>query len=259
VGLLANEFTDPYMVHWTIVDGVARSAQLPNVAVRGVPFVGIIGVAPSSTRLRGLVAREAALVERGGAASMPNSHGATPAVASVADEGLTTVAPREIGGNMDIKHLHEGSHLLLPVDVPGALVSVGDLHFAQGDGESCGVAIEVAGKVSFRCSLRKTSELRWRPSQPSYEFRQPNSAPARNYIATTGIPIAPDGANLHLDVYRAAQVALKEMIGYLVDARGYTREQAYVIVSVAADLSISSIVNFPNALVSALLPLDIFE
>ena len=62
--------------------------------------------------------------------------------------GLRTIPPREIGGNLDIRQLVAGSRLWLPVDVPGALFSVGDLHFAQGDGEVCGTAIEVAGAVT---------------------------------------------------------------------------------------------------------------
>ena len=66
------------------------------------------------------------------------------------ERGLRTIPPREIGGNLDIRQLVAGSRITLPVHVEGALVSVGDLHFAQGDGEVCGTGIEVAGAVTLR-------------------------------------------------------------------------------------------------------------
>jgi formamidase len=94
-----------------------------------------------------------------------------------------------------------------------------------------------------------------------FEYTAPTGkAPAsRRYIATTGIPLDRDGSNQYLDVFMAARNALAELVDYLVAERGYTANQAYVLVSVAADLRISEIVDVPNALVSAALPLDIFE
>jgi formamidase len=232
--------------------------MVPGVAIPGRPFIGLIGVAPSPHRLRRILERERRVVDAGGIAMLPEGLNAVPSSARVAAEGLRTIAPRETGGNMDIRHLGAGSRLILPVDVPGALLSFGDIHFAQGDGESCGTAIEVAGKVSLSCEVRKRSDLGWAPTYPSYQFVEAPAPAPRAFMATTGIPLSPDGENRYFDVYLAAQEALHEMIEHLVGDRGYSRAQAYVLVSVAADLSISSIVNEPNPVVSAILPLDIF-
>lgn len=258
-GLLADDFHEPFVVKWEIEDGVARSPDIPGVAIPGAPFLGLVGVTPSAERLGVFSRREAALVERGGFALPPDPKSAVPAGGKPAAEGLRTVPPRETGGNMDVRHLRAGSRLTLPVDVPGALLSLGDVHFAQGDGESCGVAIEVAGRASFSCRVLKQGDSAWRPRFPFYEFEAGEPRERRGtYIATTGVPVARDGENADLDVFRAAQVALGELIDYLQLVRGYTRNQAYVLVSVAADLEISSIVNVPNAVVSAVLPTGIF-
>jgi formamidase len=259
-GLLADEFSEPFVAKWLIDEGVARSPDIPGVAIRGEPFLGLVGVAPSHQRLRRFTQREAELAQRGAFVLPPDPESAIPADGAAAVEGLRTVPPRETGGNMDIKHIRAGTRLRLPVDVPGALVSFGDIHFAQGDGESCGVAIEVAGSATISCHVCKHDEEAWHPTFPAYEFTEtsPNPQGVR-YLATTGVPITSDGENADLDVYKAAQQALREMVSYLVSARGLTRSQAYVLVSVAADLQISSIVNVPNAVVSALLPMAIFE
>jgi formamidase len=168
------------------------------------------------------------------------------------------VPPRENGGNLDIKQLTAGSRLMLSVQVTGALVSFGDPHFAQGDGESCGAAIEMTAQATVRIGLRRADQIAWRPANPAYTHTAPKIA-GRLYIATTGLSLDRDGSNRFLDPLTAARRALEELVDHLVAERGYSEEQAYVILSVAADLRISEIVNFPNALVSAALPLDIFE
>jgi formamidase len=140
------------------------------------------------------------------------------------------------------------------VHVAGALFSIGDLHYAQGDGETCGVALEVPGAATVRFAVRKGAA--WPLRYPAYE------TPAqleRRCFATTGIPVGDDGRNESLDLTLATRAAILEMIAYLEATRGLTREQAYVLVSVAVDLRLSEIVDVPNPLVSALLPLDIFE
>ncbi len=154
---------------------------------------------------------------------------------------------------MDIRDLVAGSRLLLPVHVPGAMLSIGDLHFAQGDGEVCIAAIETGGTATVRVGVRRDG---WRPSLPAWESP---ARPGRDYFATTGIPLADDGSQGDLDLNLATRRALIEMLGYLVSARGLGREAAYVLMSVAVELRISEIVDVPNALVSALLPLDVFE
>jgi formamidase len=189
----------------------------------------------------------------------PEPRGAVPASGVAADEGLRTVPPRENGGNMDVKQLTAGTVVTFGVEVDGALFSVGDPHFAQGDGESCGVAIEMAAETTLRFNLRKGAGLAWRPRNPVFEYSVAATPTARRYIATTGVSVNRDGSNAFLDVFAAARNALDELVDYLVAERGYTPNQAYVLVSVAADLKISEIVDVPNALVSAVLPLDIFE
>ena len=81
------------------------------------------------------------------------------AVPPEAADGLRTIPPRETGGNLDVRQLVAGSRLWLPVEVPGALFSIGDLHFAQGDGEVCGTAIEIAGAVTVRFALRQGTRV----------------------------------------------------------------------------------------------------
>ena len=164
-GFLADLFTEPYLVKWEIADGVARSAELPGVAVPEDMFAGVVGVAPSPRAARGVpAARGARSRERGGpvADSLPES-----AIPPEAADGLRTIPPREIGGNLDIRQLVAGSRLYLPVDVPGALFSIGDLHFAQGDGEVCGTAIEVAGAVTVR--FASTAIMRGAAASRRYE------------------------------------------------------------------------------------------
>jgi formamidase len=259
-GLLGDRFEEPFLVRWEIADGVARSAALPGVAIAGAPFIGSIGVAPSHALLERATAREAAVSAAGGQALPPQAKGAVPAAEPFASHGLRTIPPREHGGNLDIPQLTVGSRLLLPVHVEGALLSVGDAHFAQGEGESCGTAIEIEAVVRLRVSLRRAADSAWVPRFAAYEFRTPAGPPGgRACIATTGIPLDDDGANGALDLRLAARRAMEELVDLLCATRGLTPAQACVLVSVAADLRISEAVNVPNALVSAILPLDVFE
>src|SRR5207248_3412197 len=125
--------------------------------------------------------REESLRARGQAVADPMPEAAIPAEAA---DGLRTIPPRETGGNLDVRQLVAGSRLRLPVAVRGALFAVGDLHFAQGDGEVCGTAIEVAGAVTVRFALHKSPSVRTR--FPSYETPE---RPGRRSFATTGIPV----------------------------------------------------------------------
>jgi len=257
-GLLGKDVDAPFVVRWTIADGIARSEQLPGVTIPGAPFMGVLGVAPSLARLAELTAREDRLLRAGGGVRPPDPRHAVPADGPAAGTGLRTIPPRETGGNLDIRQVGVGSRLLLPVDVPGALFSVGDAHFAQGDGETCSQAIEMQATVELRFGLRKAAELTFRPRFPAFEFVQASAPRPRPYFATTGIPVGGDGVNRDFDVYLATQSALREMVAHL-GSRGFGVPQAHAICSVAVDLRISQIVNTPNALVSALLPLDIFD
>jgi acetamidase/formamidase len=175
---------------------------------------------------------------------------AFPGVMGVAlDEpgGHSTMPPRRSGGNMDIRQLAAGSTLYLPVLVEGALFSTGDAHAAQGDGEVCITAVEMSARVTLRFGLqsgRRIAEPRLRTVNP------PSGAGRRGpWVATTA-----NGP----DLYASSQQAIRYLIEHIVEERGLSREQAYIICSVAADLKISEIVDAPNWIVSAFLPESIF-
>ena len=261
-GFLRDVFTEPHIVKWTIEGGFATSPDLPGVRIPGAPFMGVIGLAPSAELLRQTTAREAELLARGGAVLPPDKAGAVPADEPIASTGLRTIPPRETGGNLDIKQLAQGTTLLLPVSQEGALFSVGDAHFAQGDCETCGTAIEMGATFRAAFQLRKGAAARGniRDVQFSREeyWADPRYAAPRRFFATTGTSIRKDGVNESEDLTLAARNALLNMIEHLVAERGYSRQQAYALCSVAVDLKISEIVDVPNFVVSAFLPLDIF-
>ncbi|MGH3005883.1 MAG: acetamidase/formamidase family protein [Gaiellaceae bacterium] len=250
-GYLADLFPDPFVVKWEIAGGRARAPELQGVAVPGAAFAGVAGVAPSHETVARIRAREEELRARGGAVAEDLPETAIPTEAA---SGLRTIPPRELGGNLDVPQLVAGSRLLLPVDVTGALFSVGDLHFAQGEGEVCGTGIEIAGAVTLRFGLRK--QPAWCPPFPAYETP---GLPARAAFATTGLSVDEDGRNESLDLSLATRRALLAMLDHLTLERGLPREAAYALMSAAVDLRLSEIVDVPNPVVSALLPLDIFE
>jgi formamidase len=248
-GFLGDLFERPFLAKWELGGGVARSEQVPGVAVPAGVFAGVVGVAPSVELFERAFAREEKLAGEGGLVDLPSPDLAAPPSAA---DGLRTYPPRENGGNIDVRDLVVGSRLFLPVHVPGALLSVGDLHFAQGDGEVCISAIETGGSATFRIGLRRGG---WRPEFPAWEAAP---RPGRPYFATTGIPLDDSGRNFDRDLNLATRRALLELLNWLESERGLEREPAYVLMSVAAELRISELVDAPNALVSAALPLDVF-
>jgi acetamidase/formamidase len=161
--------------------------------------------------------------------------------------GHSTMPPRKNGGNMDIKQLTAGTTLYLPVWVEGALFSVGDGHAAQGDGEVCVTAVEMNARVTLRFGLERARRL----AEPRLRTRGPLSPgmSAGPHFATTA-----HGP----DLFAAAQHATRYMIEHLVAERGLSREEAYILCSVAVDLKISEIVDAPNWIVSAFLPESVF-
>ena len=181
---------------------------------------------------------------------------------AAASEGLRTLPPRENGGNFDVKQLSRGAKLYLPVNVDGALFSTGDAHFAQGDGEVCVTAVEMAATCAVRFVIQPGEaarrNIRWPRFARSDDFSDPRFALPRRFVATMGMPLDADGTNRAEDLTAACRNAVVNMLD-LLQERGYSREQAYVISSVAVDLRISNVVDVPNYVVSALLPEDIFE
>ncbi|MBI2467666.1 MAG: acetamidase/formamidase family protein [Candidatus Rokubacteria bacterium] len=210
-GLLPEEeFPKPYLQIWDLSDGTHARIER-GIAVPMAPFPGVMGVA---------------LDEPGAFSTMP---------------------PRKNGGNMDIRQLTAGTTLYLPVWVEGALFSVGDGHGAQGDGEVCISAVEMAARVTLRFDLRHGRAL-YEPQLRIPARRASEVEQGPHYVTTAHGP----------DLFAAAQQAVRHMIDHLVTERGLTREEAYVLASVAVDLKISEIVDAPHWIVSAFLPERVF-
>lgn len=213
-GLLSDQFPGPALVRWKY-DPVRLGPSLYGTYARIPlrPFVGTIGLAPA---------------EKGWHSAIP---------------------PRRVGGNMDIRELTEGVQLYLPVEVDGALLSLGDTHAAQGEGEVCGTAIESRLKVTVRVELIKDMPLRFpRFTTPAISAISPIAA--KGYEVTTGI--GPD-------LMENARAAVSGMIDFLTRRDGISPEQAYMLCSVCGDLKISDIVDLPNWVVTFHLPRAIFE
>jgi acetamidase/formamidase len=186
-GMLPDEF--PYahfkLLRWQ--PGADRIPFSPTIALPFAPFFGSIGVAPPP-----LVGR------------------------------ISSRPPGWHGGNLDNKDLVAGSILYLPVHVTGALVSFGDGHARQGDGEVTGTAVETSLRGTFELRVRKGERLRW-----------PRAETPTHYIAM--------GLNENLD--EAAHLATREMVDFLVGEKKLSREDAYVLCSIAADLHVTQAVD----------------
>jgi formamidase len=260
-GILRELFPRSYLTRWELRDGYATSVDLPGVRIRGQPFMGVMGVAPSKQLLARIISREREQLGDVSALYAPNPRDAIPSTEPVASEGLTTSTPEEFGGNIDVKALTAGSTVLLPVYVPGALFSTGDGHFAQGDGEVCGTAIETANTVTVRFNLRKGEAARRQMDSLQFEAVDSQAlaehAAPSTYYATTGLSYPDEGASSSESMVLATKRAIRAMIDYLVDTRGYEAEQAYILCSLAVDLRISQCAN-PNYTVHACLPLHVF-
>jgi formamidase len=259
-GFLADEFPEPFLVRWDISGSIATSPDLRGVTLPGAPFMGTMGVAPSHELVRRATERERRLAERSDGVLLPDRVGAVPADEPIASSGLRTKPPRENGGNMDLKHATAGSRVLVPVFVEGALFSAGDAHFAQGDGEVCGTAVEMAAALSVRLDLLK-GEARHRQMQ-GVRLETPMRAAeverrSPTYV-TTGLSVCGDDALGEDDLTEAARNALRSMLDHIVFEYGYTRREAYAIASVTVDLKVAQVVNSPTYLATASLPLDVF-
>ncbi len=212
-GLLAEDFTEPALHIWKYDSSFSSPAAFGKFArVPLKPFCGTTGVAPKT----------------------PGAH--------------STIPPYASGGNMDIRDIGEGTELYLPVQVKGALYSIGDPHAAQGDGEVCGTAIETPMSVHAKIELIKGGNLRF----PRYCCPHPvtRHLDAKGYDVTTGI--GPD-------LMEAAKEAVRGMIDLLGKVQHMSAHDAYMLCSVCGDLRISEIVDRPNWVVSFYLPRIVFE
>jgi len=205
--------------------------------------------------------REKPSSRRGGRVWPPDPTNAVPAGAQARGEGLRTIPPRENCGNVDAKQLTKGSRLFIPVNVDGALYSVGDGHSRRAlgvlrhrdrDGRDLRRALS---HPPWRAAAKR---IVWTALRAIRLLRAARSCGARNFIATMGMPITADGRNENCDITLAARNAVIEMIK-LLQERGWSREQAYVICSVAVDLRVSKSSTCQTVTVSALLPEDIFQ
>ncbi len=160
----------------------------------------------------------------------------------------STMPPRQAGGNMDIKQLTAGASLYLPVQVEGALFSTGDAHAAQGDGEVCLTAIETTATVTLRFRLHDLFTI----AEPQFRTAGPLGARTNlgSHFATTGYST---------DLMDASRKAIRYMIEHLVRTRELTRQEAFVLCSVAVDLRISEVVDAPHWIVTAFLPEMVFR
>ena len=212
-GLLAEDFKEPALNLWQY-DARTLSPALygRHAKVPLKPFTGTLGLAPRETGLH------------------------------------SVVPPRRVGGNMDVRDIAQGTELYLPVEVTGALFSVGDTHAAQGDGEVCGTAIESPMRVALKFELIKQTPLAF----PRFTTPGPVTShlDRRGYEVTTGI--GPD-------LMEGARAALRSMIDLLMRARGLSAVEAYMLCSVCGDLRISEIVDVPNWTVSFYFPRSVFD
>jgi acetamidase/formamidase len=212
-GLLADEFTEPALHLWRYDPKILAPALFGRWGkVPLKPFTGTIGVAPAE----------------------PGLHSIVP--------------PRRVGGNMDVRDIAQGTELFLPVEVAGALFSVGDTHAAQGDGEVCGTAIESPMRVALQFDLLKQEPLAY----PRFRTDGPvtRHLDARGYDVATGIDP---------DLMQAARAAVRSMIDLLSRRHGMPAIDAYLLCSVCGDLRISEIVDVPNWTVSFYFPRIVFE
>jgi acetamidase/formamidase len=169
-------------------------------------------------------------------------------VAPAENGEFSTIAPGSHDGNIDIRQLVAGSTAYFPIHVPGANFALGDVHAAQGDGEACGAGIECEATVTARFNLMK------RHAPKELFFRTPSPLPGSwntaGWLGTTA-----HGP----DLFQSSQEAIRTMIGYLGRAHGLSPQEAYVLCSACVDLKISEIVDAPNWIVSALLPMGVFS
>ncbi|MCZ6554169.1 MAG: acetamidase/formamidase family protein, partial [SAR324 cluster bacterium] len=250
-GFLRDLFPDPFLVNWDTNMLEATSAQMPpNVAVRRNGFPGTIAVSPDFDLIDVIIEREGALIAAGGFALPPDPAGAEPAAvcgkgAPYEQKCVRTIPPRENGGNMDVKQMVAGTKILFPCWVDGCLLSIGDVHYAQGAGEVSGTAIEIPSTSRVRTQIIRGGMSRLK--SVAFKGRDEIKAlqPAKFY-ATVGYPFKAKGevtaqqqylnleklkalTNLSEDVTLAARHALIQMIDYIVAVHGLTRNQAYIL------------------------------
>jgi formamidase len=269
-GFLDEHFPEAQKSIWDFNGMFTSSRHIPGVEFAGLIHPGLIGTLPSKEMLDIWNTREKELYDTDPdrvptLACLP--HGETAHMGrmkpdeakTAALEAARTVPPREHGGNCDIKDLSRGSKVYFPVYVKGAGLSVGDLHFSQGDGEItfCG-AIEMAGWIHLRVNLIKGGMEKYAIKNPIFK-PSPITPKYDDYLIFEGISVDEHGKQHFLDVNVAYRQACLNAIEYLKKF-GYSGAQAYSLLGTApVQGHISGVVDVPNSCATLWLPTDIFE
>ncbi|OYW32959.1 MAG: formamidase, partial [Methyloversatilis sp. 12-65-5] len=269
-GFLTEHFPEAQKSIWDIKGMFTESRHVPGVKYAGLIHPGLIGCLPDPKLLADWNAREIDFINTepdrvpplGCPPCAPTAHmGRLKGEArdKAAAEAARTVPPREHGGNCDIKDLSRGSRIYFPVYVKGGGLSMGDLHFSQGDGEItfCG-AIEMAGWLHLRVSLIKDGMKKYAIKNPIFK-PSPITPKYDDYLIFEGISVDEQGKQHYLDVHVAYRQACLNAIEYLKKF-GYSGAQAYSILGTApVQGHISGVVDIPNACATLWLPTDIFD
>lgn len=269
-GFLTEHYPEARKACWHFSGIYANSRHIPGVEFAGIMHPGLIGCLPSRALLDTWNKREAELFNTdpnrvpplAALPYAPTAHMGKmkgTAAKEAAKEGARTVPPREHGGNCDIKNLSRGSKIYFPVYVKGGGLSMGDIHFSQGDGEItfCG-AIEMAGFLDLRVQLIKGGMKKYSIVNPIFQ-PSPIEPKYTSHLIFEGISVDEQGKQYYLDAHVAYRRACLNAIEYLKKF-GYTGEQAYAILGTApVEGRISGIVDIPNACATLWLPTEIFE
>jgi acetamidase/formamidase len=202
-GLLSDLFPGPYIRFWDIADGLVSITDTLRLPVR--PMLGVIGVAPAE----------------------PGPHPST--------------VPTNAGGNIDVKYAGPGSKVLLPVFTDGALLSLGDPHALQGDGELNGTAIECEAETVIRVGLMPGAGL----TAPVIETAGHVTDADEGYRSFLGI--GPD-------LWQAAREASGKAVDAVAAGLGLPPHEAYALLGTIAELRIHEIVDRPNWVVGCMIP-----
>ena len=269
-GFLTEHYPSAQKSIWDFEGMFTKSRHIPGVRFAGLIHPGLIGCLPDpkllgtwNERETGLIATDPARVPGlanapfGPTAHMGRLKG--EAKDKAAGEGARTVPPREHGGNCDIKDLSRGAKVYFPVYVPGAGLSMGDLHFSQGDGEItfCG-AIEMAGWLHLKVDVIKDGMRKYGIRNPIFK-PSPIVPNYKDHLIFEGISVDEYGKQHYLDVTVAYRQACLNAIEYMKKF-GYSGAQAYSILGTApVQGHVSGVVDVPNACATLWLPTEIFD
>ena len=269
-GFLTDHYPTAQKSIWDFEGLFTKSRHVPGVRFAGLVHPGLIGCLPDPKLLETWNTREQKLIDSDphrvpGLANPPFAATAHmgkltgEAKAAAAATGARTVPPREHGGNCDIKDLSRGAKVYFPVYVPGAGLSMGDLHFSQGDGEItfCG-AIEMAGWTHLKVDLIKGGMAKYGIKNPIFK-PSPIKPVYNDYLIFEGISVDESGTQHYLDVNVAYRQACLNAIEYMKKF-GYSGRQGYSILGTApVQGHISGVVDVPNSCATLWLPTEIFD